>query len=313
MAPATSTAPLVYVPPPPNPMFRELAADERWPEPPTEIPPLGEKLVAEDASTVRVAIWRAEVNACTLTCACSLVTLGRPATAWCPSCLAPLEGVEYARFKDGHGLARLSSRRRSIANVWPLFSPRDSSTKHRHRLEARGSEEFYSVNEFAVLGNKFLAKTRLNRVFRNRRNEPYVRPEYGDVPGSVAELEPEYDPPEDPNRLTGPGANDYAPAREDLMRRHPPARLGVINTEMYRSLRVNPIFYYNDRPSVSSLMDEWSSSDAEGKPKLTINANTARLIRAQILLYKTYGPPATCPSPGSVHATPSPGTISTPG
>ncbi|KAK8089786.1 hypothetical protein PG997_004747 [Apiospora hydei] len=96
------------------------------------------------------------------------------------------------------------------------------------------------------------------------------------------------------------------------MRRQPAAKLGVANTEMYRSLRENLRLYYQDRPSVSSLLDAWSSSGGDedggerGKPKLTIDATTERLRRAQMLLYRSSGKPATRPPP-IIRATPASG------
>ncbi|KAK7924898.1 hypothetical protein PG985_006952 [Apiospora marii] len=318
------------IPPPPT-QVPELVGDARFAEPPTQIPEVRRnEREAEDRAVIRVAIWRAEVNAAAASlepltsCACSLLTHRQPVTAWCPNCQKPLGGLEYKQFEDGRGLTRQQSGRKSIANVWPVQSPRDNTQQHRHRSEPRGTRHLFSINEFAVLGHKLLAKTKLNRVFgggsrASKRAEPYVEPEYGGVPGSVAELEPEYDPLGNPRELSGPEAANHNPALEQhLMRRRPPAKLGdsVPKTEMYRSLRDNPGLYMEDRPSVSSLLDEWSSSSGDGagrggKPKLTLDATTARLRRAQILLYKTSGGPAICPDPTLARTTPNRDTTNT--
>lgn len=311
------------IPPPPT-QVPELVGDARFAEPPTQIPePRPNELEAENRAVIRVAIWRAEVNAAAASlepltiCACSLLTHRQPATGWCPNCQSPLGGLEYKQFEDGRGLTRQASGRKSIANVWPVHSQHEHAQQHRHRSAPRGTRHLFSINEFAVIGHKLLAKTKLDRVFgggsSKRQCEPYVKPEYGNQPGSVAELEPEYDP------FGNPRAPDYNPALEDLMRRRPPARLGdsVPKTEMYRSLRDNPGLYMDDRPSVSSLLDEWSSSGGDGrrgsKPKLTLDATTARLRRAQLLLLKISGGPAICPDQALAHTIPNRDTTNIPG
>ncbi|KAK8056973.1 hypothetical protein PG993_002200 [Apiospora rasikravindrae] len=225
MAGRTSTDSSVPDLPPHAEVATDLTGVNRLPEPPTEIPPSPPKLQKE-ASAERVLIWRAEVNASTPTCACSLMTRRQPVTAWCPECAGPFEGLQYTRFKDGEGLTRFPSGRRSIANVWAIFSPRDSDPGNLPRLAPRGTDHLFSVNEFAVYGRRLLHKTKLDRVFgggsKKRERERYARPEYGDLPGSVAEMEPEYDPPEDPAALMGPNAAYDSPALDARMRRQPP-------------------------------------------------------------------------------------------
>ncbi|KAK7952154.1 uncharacterized protein PG986_007882 [Apiospora aurea] len=314
MAENLSTATLVPELPPQPELARDRTGDDSSPEPPAEVPAPLRKLKKEE-SAARVLIWRAEVDASTVTCACSLMTRRQPVTAWCPECAAPFEGLAYTRFKDGdEGLTRLPSGRPSIANVWPVHGLRDRDTTHWYRLGPRGTAPLFPTNEFKILGHKLAAKTRLDRLFRSSKQpgpEPYVPPEYGDLPGSVAELEPEYDPPEHPDRLIGPDVPYDSPALEARMRRQPSAKLGVVNTEMYRSLWQRPSSYYQDRPSVSSLLDAWSSSGGDeeggdrGKPKLTLDATTERLHRAQMLLYRQSGKPATRPPP-IIRASPAP-------
>lgn len=311
------------LPPPPQQVL-ELVGDTRFAEPPTQIPePRPDELEGDNKAVLRVAIWRAEVNAAAASltevspCACSLLTYRQPPMAWCPNCQSPFEGLEYTQFEDGQGLSRQPSGRKSIANVWPVQSARENAQQHRHRQAPRGTGHLFSINEFSSVAHKLLAKTKLDRVFGgSSKREPYVKHEYGDMPGSVAELEPEYDP------FDKAGALYHDPALENGMQRRPPAKLGdrVPKTEMYRSLRDNPSMYMEDRPSVSSLLDEWSSSGGGddggkrvGKPKLTLDAATARLRRAQLLLYKTSGGSATCPDPTRARMTPGGDTTNIPG
>ncbi|KAK6842400.1 hypothetical protein PG990_005657 [Apiospora arundinis] len=269
--------------------------------PVTRIPepdePLGQN---ETRSKRRVRIWRAEVNTSSLSCVCSLLTHRNPTLSWCPDCNAPFEGLSYDQFQDGMGLTRPASGRRSIANVWPVVHTSEGKTTHRHRLKARGDGDLFKTNDFKKGGRWFMEKTRLQKLkelFGRRKNRHFMPPEYGDLPGSVTEIEPKYDPSVDPAVLYGPNAPYYDPLLEYTSRRRPPAKLGnsVNKTEMYRALRSSPIHSLSDRPSVSSLLDAWSSSssgDVDGrtgkKPKLT-EASAARLYRAHILLSKTCG------------------------
>ncbi|KAK8083243.1 hypothetical protein PG996_002024 [Apiospora saccharicola] len=317
--------------PPPPPQVRELVLDDRYADPPMQIPEPGPtELEAENRAVIRVAIWRAEVNAAaaassleeTPNCACSFLTYRDPPTRWCPNCSTPFEGLEYRQFEAGRGLTRQESGRNSIANVWPVQTPLEGTHGHRHRQPPRGTSHVFSINEFAILGRKLVHRTKLDRVFSSsskRERKPYAKLEYGDMPGSVAELHPVNDPPGNPSVLIGPNAPFYDPLLEYCMQRPPPGKLGdsVPKTEMYRSLRDNPGLYMKDRPSVSSLLDEWSSSDGDdkrnGKPKLTLDATTARLRRAQLLLLKTSGAPATYPGPVLVQTTPTQDTTNIPG
>ncbi|KAK7969534.1 hypothetical protein PG988_008607 [Apiospora saccharicola] len=214
------------IPPPPT-QVRELVLDDRYADPPMQIPEPGPtELEAENRAVIRVAIWRAEVNAAaaassleeTPNCACSFLTYRDPPTRWCPNCSTPFEGLEYRQFEAGRGLTRQESGRNSIANVWPVQTPLEGTHGHRHRQPPRGTSHVFSINEFAILGRKLVHRTKLDRVFSSsskRERKPYAKLEYGDMPGSVAELHPVNDPPGNPSVLIGPNAPFYDPLLDE--------------------------------------------------------------------------------------------------
>ncbi|KAK8114273.1 uncharacterized protein PG998_001237 [Apiospora kogelbergensis] len=314
MASATSNDSWAIKLPPPPHVLHELVGNARLLTPPDQIPEPGSKEVERDRST-RVEIWRVEVNRLEPSCSCSLATYQSPTMYWCPNCGAQLEGISYDQFPDGQGLTRLPTGRRSIANVWPVVKPSEKTNVHRNRLVRRSRVRLFHPNEFTDGFDKgiswLLAKTRLQGVIdrRKMKRQPYMPPEYGDMPGSVTEMEPKYAPVDD-----NPAAQHGNPVLELCAQRKPAAKLGdsVPKTEMYRSLRGNPIADLKDHPSVSSLLDAWSSSSGDGdrrngkKPKLTLDASAERLGRAQLLLSKKYGDSAM--SPPNAQAIPAQGT-----